>query len=493
MRQFYHDPDGFRLPIKIDNASNGEFEPLPLPKRCAVGNQTALEEADAAARRLGQSRRSFLVGACGAASTLLSLNAVNAAAGNTGGFFEIDPEARYDQALAQASLEGDEFIFDVHGHFINPTGAWRDQVPAGAQPFAGFPKVQQCRTSDMEGLDYLECLSGDQFVKDVFVDSDTDMMVLTFVPSRPDAEPLTIEEAEVTKRLLNNNGTSTRLLVHGRVNPNQDGDLDAMDELAERWKVSAWKTYTQWGPTGVGFWLDDEGTGRPFLEKARALGIKNIAVHKGIPFGPRSYEHSRCDDIGRVAKAYPDLNFLVYHSGFVPGQPEVAFAEGAGKDGIDALVQSLLDHGIGPNENVYADLGSTWRMMMQDPDSAAHGMGKLLRYVGEDRVVWGTDSIWYGSPQDQIQAFRAFQISEALRERHGYPEITPELRRRVFGLNGARPYSIDVGAVQAAHARDPLGTKRLARAQEGDPHFLTFGPKSRREFLAFRRAEGVKG
>lgn len=490
MRQYHHDPDGFRLPIKIDNASNGEFAPLPLPERCRLGNEQALRDADEAARKLGQDRRSFLVGTCGAASTLLSLNAVNAAAGNTGGFFDISEEARYEPASAQAAVGGDEFIFDVHGHFINPKGAWRDAVPEGARPFFGMPKVQSCATPEMEGLDYLECLSGEQFVKDVFVDSDTDMMVLTFVPSPADAEPLKIEEAEVTKRLLNQEGTETRLLVHGRVNPNQEGDLEAMDELAERWNVAAWKTYTQWGPEGVGFWLDDEDTGIPFLEKARSLGIKNIAVHKGIPFGQRSYEHSKSDDIGRVARRYPDLNFLVYHSGFVPGKPEAAFEEGAGKDGVDALVQSLLDNDVGPNQNVYADLGSTWRMWMQDPDSAAHGMGKLLKYVGEDRVVWGTDSIWYGSPQDQIQAFRTFQISEELRERFGYPEMTAALRAKVFGLNAVKPYGIDVAAMAAAHASDSLSaTKHVAR-QASDPHFLTFGPKSRREFLAFRRAEG---
>ncbi len=490
MRKFNHDPDGIRLPIKIDNASNGEFEPLPLPGRCALGNRVALEEADNAAKKLGEGRRSFLVGACGAASTLLSLNAVNAAAGKTGSYFDLPAESRFETAAAEATLSGDEFVFDVHGHFINPHGAWRDTVPEGARPFFGMPKVQSCKTAEMEGLDYLECLSGEQFVKDVFVDSDTDMMVLTFVPSPADAEPLKIEEAEVTKNLLNKEGSNTRLLVHGRVNPNQAGDLDAMDELAEKWKVSAWKTYTQWGPDGKGFWLDDEDTGIPFLEKARALGIKNVAVHKGIPFGQRSYEHSRCDDIGRVAKAYPDLNFLVYHSGFVPGKAEAAFQNGAGKDGIDALVQSLLDNEIAPNQNVYADLGSTWRMLMQDPDSAAHAMGKLLRYVGEDRVVWGTDSIWYGSPQDQILAFRAFQITEELRDRHGYPEITPELRSKVFGLNAARPYGIDVPSVRRAQRDDTLSVAKFASAEAHDPHFLTFGPKNRREFLAFRRADG---
>ena len=36
----------------------------------------------------------------------------------------------------------------------------------------------------------LDCLAADEFIKDVFRDSDTDMMVLSFVPSAPDSEPL---------------------------------------------------------------------------------------------------------------------------------------------------------------------------------------------------------------------------------------------------------------------------------------------------------------
>ena len=43
-------------------------------------------------------------------------------------------------------------------------------------------------------------------------------------------------------------------------------------------------------------------------------------------------------------------------------------------------------------------------------------LGKLLTRVGEDRVLWGTDAIWYGSPQPQIMAFRAFEISPEFQE-----------------------------------------------------------------------------
>jgi hypothetical protein len=91
-------------------------------------------------------------------------------------------------------------------------------------------------------------------------------MVLSFVPSTREAEPLTIEEAFVTARIVEKLEGTHRLLIHGRVNPNQKGDLEGMDELAARYPIAAWKTYTQWGPDGKGFWLDDD-VSIAFIEK----------------------------------------------------------------------------------------------------------------------------------------------------------------------------------------------------------------------------------
>lgn len=86
---------------------------------------------------------------------------------------------------------------------------------------------------------------------------------------------------------------------------------------------------------------------------------------------------------------------------------------------------------------MWADLGTTWRETLTHPDEAAHVVGKLLRYVGEDRLLWGTDGVWYGSPQPQIMAFRAFHISSEYQERFGYPALTDAVKRKVFGLNAA--------------------------------------------------------
>lgn len=487
MREHDHDPAGSRLPIKLDSTSNGEFEPIPLAPVHEHANRLAHEAADQAARRLGLDRRSFLVSSCGAASTLLAFNAAFSAEGRRGGYFELPEEARFEPEAASAALEGEEFIFDVQGHFVNPRGDWLARLPQDARPLAGLAALRGVETD--AAREYLELFNSEQFIQDVFLDSDTDLMVLSFVPSRADSEPLTIEEAAETAALVERMEGTHRLLLHGRVNPNQDGDLASMDELAERWGVAAWKTYTQWGPDGRGFWLDDEDTGIPFLEKARALGVDLIAIHKGLPFGRDSYEHSTCADIGRVARRYPDLKFLVYHSGYVPDAAEGPY-DPAREDGIDSLVTSLLENDIAPNSNVYAELGSTWRFLMRDPDSAAHSLGKLFRHVGEDNVLWGTDSIWYGSPQDQIQAFRSFQIDEALCEAHGYPRLDAGLRAKVFGLNALKPYGRFVTDLLPQFGVDRIAGERTAYRQAPNPHFRTYGPKTRREFLNLLRWNG---
>jgi hypothetical protein len=483
------DPDGSRLPIKLDSTSNGEFEPIPLSAINLAAKRLAQECAAANARRVGLSRRRFLLSSCGVASTLLAFNRAYAAAGQTGGWFDLEAEAAFDPQLASAGVEGDEFIFDVQGHFVDPNGAWLRGLPSGARPFSWAPKAGCTLGNDPGERSYLQCLGPDEFVKDVFLDSDTDMMVLSFVPSRRDAEPLTIAAADATRRIVERMEGTHRLLLHGRVNPNQPGDVEAMDELKERWGVRAWKTYTQWGPDGNGFFLSDDA-GTRFIEKARALGVKVICVHKGIPFGRQSYEHSQCGDIGVVAKRFPDVSFLIYHSGFVPGNPEHAYDHGARRDGVDTLIRSLVENDVAPDSNVYAELGSTWRFVMREPTSAAHTLGKLFKYVGTDNVLWGTDSIWYGSPQDQIQAFRAFQIAPELRAAHGYPEITPALRAKVFGLNATRPYGISAAEVRKFARRDRVARERLAYRERPDPHYLTYGPKTRREFLNLLRWNG---
>ena len=195
------DPDGQRLPVKLDTTSNGEFAPIPLNDSLHHANHLAREWAGELARKLGRSRRAFLTSLCGTASTLLAFNAAHARAGRHGGFFEIANDAKQDAQLAASELGKREFIFDVQGHFVNPAGAWTKRLPPGAKPLQ-MPKTQ-CDLGKQPGeRSYLNCIGPDEFIKDVFLDSDTDLMVLSFVPSTREDEPLTIEEATATRDIV---------------------------------------------------------------------------------------------------------------------------------------------------------------------------------------------------------------------------------------------------------------------------------------------------
>ncbi|MCU0759212.1 MAG: amidohydrolase [Steroidobacteraceae bacterium] len=488
-RIFAHDPDGLRLPIKVDSTSNGEFLPPSLTPAEEEANRRALEQADAHARRTGRARREFLVSACGAATTLLAFNEVAAAAGKRGSSYVLPGEARFEEPAARAALDGDEFIFDVQGHHVGTVESWREGTPlwpARKALASGFPPHAACgyRGADPE-LGHIECLDADAFVKEVFLDSDTDVAVLSFGPAPGNTMMPQYSEGAMTVRLVEALGTTQRLMVHGRCMPTFPEDLEAMDEAAARWPIAAWKTYTQQGPGDTGYFLDDP-LGQRFIDKVRKLGNKRIAVHKGLPFlqykDNLKYASSR--DVGPAARANPDVIFMIYHSGYDMRVPEGPYARGSGS-GVDDLITSLLDAGLEPgtNHNVYAELGSTWRYLMRDADQAAHVIGKLLKYVGPDRVLWGTDSIWYGSPQDQIMAFRAFQISDEFQQKHGYPKITPRIRAQVFGLNGAAAYGLAPAEVRRTTARDPVGRARDTYRDEPDPSFLTYGPRNRREFF----------
>lgn len=462
--------DQTALPIKIDTTSNGEYLPLSISRSNESGNALAQETISKNARKLSVTRRDFLRSSAAVATTLSAFNEVNAVVGTHGGCFEVSADASFDDAVARHELGGTEFIFDVQGHYVVP-------------PSLATTLKPPCReeVGDMT-RDYMRCMGADSFIKDVFLDSDTNMMVLSFVPSVRDAEPLTIAEADATREIVERMGIGKRLLLHGRVNPNQAGDLDAMDELAQSWDISAWKCYTQWGPDGRGFYLTDPDIGIPFIKKARKLGIRNICIHKGIPFGRRSYEHSLCSDIGVVAKQFPDINFLVYHSGYVPGQKEGPYNAARG-EGVDELIRSVLDNGLGPGCNVYAELGTTWRLLMRDPDEAAHCVGKLVKYLGEDNVLYGSDSVWYGSPQDQIQAFRTFKISAEFQERFGYAALSDAVRAKIFGLNAARIYNISTNDILRSVRNDAIAIAQENYRNNPTPHFRTYGPRTRREFF----------
>jgi predicted TIM-barrel fold metal-dependent hydrolase len=161
-------------------------------------------------------------------------------------------------------------------------------------------------------------------------------------------------------------------------------------------------------------------------------------------------ERSNPRDIPKAAMDFPDLNFLVYHAGF-QGLRE---AEPAVRDNFktSSYVPWISDLCEARRKNpkmtnVYMDLGTTFGMMViTHPLLCAHTLGMMIQAFGEDHVLWGTDSIWWGSPQWQIEAFRRFQIPEDLQKRFGYKPLTKKVKEKIFGLNAAKVHGVDVKA-----------------------------------------------
>jgi predicted TIM-barrel fold metal-dependent hydrolase len=219
----------------------------------------------------------------------------------------------------------------------------------------------------------------------------------------------------------------------------------------EKIKVDAWKGYT-----GVarakgkyGWRLDDEGTAYPALQLARKQGVKNICVHKGLPF-PGDPALWSPMDVPRAAKDFPELNFLIYHSGFRGLQESLPAAADGFKSNAHVPWVSDLCAWKKKNpqvNNVYMEMGSTFALMVSaSPMLAAHVLGMIIDAFGDDHLLWGTDSVWWGSPQWQIEAFRRLEMPVELTQRFGWKPLTAEVKRKVFGLNAAHVYSVDPAA-----------------------------------------------
>lgn len=440
-----------QLPVKLGPVSNGEFVPLPHTTTVDEAIRRTYELADENARRLGISRRRFLTGASGAAATFFMLAACSKEEANSrgeqpGGTYDVSEEATIDTDAALEELGGGEFIFDVQTHYVNqdlaqPGGEWTSQFPQAACP------------AGVEDGDPRTCFTVDAYFREVFVRSDTTMAILSALPAQALAGLQSddmVHAIDVASRV----GCDGRVLMHGGAYPHQgvfDAALMAMTEARDRYDLAGWKIYTM-TPTDAHFYFDDHDPSRPqigqrFIDHVREIGPPIICTHKGISsIVGSSPELADPSDIGPAAARNPDISFVVYHSGYEPGAGGVGPYDPDDPDpqGVDRLIRSCEDAGLEASANVYAELGGTWWFVMRNPTEAAHVLGKLLKHIGPDRVVWGTDSIWFGTPQDQIQALRTFQISPELQERHGYPELTDEVKADIFGLTSARLYGIEV-------------------------------------------------
>ena len=431
-------------PLDLGPRSSDEYDPIPPSPVVVEAARRAREAMGQLVRSGAVSRRELFMSAAASAAVLSALSACSneerAASGTSapGGSFDVagtetsgigtSTSTTIDPAAASSVLDRADFVMDVQLHFLDPArnfGNFGQNFPQAACG-AADPKL---------------CFSQDTFLDLIFGQSETRVGVLSGLPFAGRDSPLAIDVMQHASESLAAQGSDRRLLLQAPAFPATgplQAALDGMAADAATYPVAAWKTYTH-APTD--YRLDDD-RGDALLSQAVALGIPIVAVHKGIAGEARAASPA---DVGPAAAAHPDATIVVYHSGWEPNAPEGPYLPEIPADqqrGVDRLLTSLQGAGIGPNSNVYAELGSTWFNLTRNLDAAAHVLGKLLLHLGPERILWGTDSIWYGTPQGQIDAFRAFTISEEFQEQFGYPALTDESKALILGGNAARLYNV---------------------------------------------------
>lgn len=505
------DPDTpIRLPGWLGPTSNGEY----LPRAATTTDRARLSllrrVSDQIAPRLGMTRRTFLESAQGTAAALLVTNFLAGcsdppngdpgpadaadlltdanladATSSADAAYQVDTSTVCDPQKARKLLNGDEFVLDVQTHFVDiaTEAPWIAANPQlkGLLNYFGAGR-SGCTSKDFR------CFSQEAWLREVFVESDTSFAVLSAVPSPLDKAPLSNASIAKQRDIVSLLAGSERLATHALVLPDLgEAGLDAMDKADADLKPAGWKVYTPWTPAGGGWFLDDPKIGTPFLERVRKTSTRMVCCHKGFALPGFSAKHADPRDIGPAAKLFDDITFVVYHSGFSSGGTEGPYAATGTPTGVDRLIRSLKTSGIQPNSNVYAELGGTWQNLITRPTEAAHVIGKLLLHVGAKRVVWGTDSIWFGSPQSQLQAFRAFKIPAELQAKHGYPELTDKVKADILGRNAAPLYGVDPDADRCSLRADWLDQlKKTAAVTPRLPPVI--GPSTRREFMLHWRS-----
>ena len=407
-----------------------------------------------AAPRVGANARTYGESRRGTAAGLL---AVNEAAGER--YFDLPAEAALDDEAAVAAFSSGVPVIDVQTHWI------ADRPTLKEFQNTVFQTYRRLKPEWWSGLDDMTAYSIAEYLRCVFVEAETALAVISCAPGNAQGE-MFLRNAEMAamRELFDRTAGTGRLLNHTVVRPTI-GEIDRMEEWRDTYRPVGWKVYTL-GMMNESYerydedttWrLDDEEFGMPFLEEARRVGVPLVCAHKGVS---GMVDAGSPSDVGPAARAFPDIDFVVYHSGYEPGMSEGAFTPETANLGVNRMVEMVLQSGLGPGSNVYAELGTTWFCLISRPEDAAHTLGKLLLHLGEDNIIWGTDSIWYGPNQPALDAFWAFQIPDSMCEEFGYPKLTPEAKRKIISGNAARVYGVDLDALRTAAESDDLSWTR---------------------------------
>jgi predicted TIM-barrel fold metal-dependent hydrolase len=442
--------EAFAGPIPTQIVSSDEYFPAPQSETQRRVEALTKELGDTLGRRQGLSRRQFFRTASGMAAAFLAMNEVY------GPLFEVSraEAADKDMAAERAKALAGQFIMDTHTHFLRDdtriTGFIRQREAVGK---AGWNPALAGKPQTIEDLKF------DNYFKEIFLDSDTKVALISSAPSEiPQDWFLTNDMIADARAKVNAKLGARRMLSHAIFTPGYPGWLDEVDRAISTLKPDSFKGYTIGDNTNkdksVHPWrMDDEKLVYPFYERAQKAGLVNICVHKGLfpPSLDEKFPNLRpyCDvrDVGKAAKDWPGLNFLIYHGGYrFPGggTPADAYAqfEKTGRvEWVTDLAEIPAKYGV---SNVYADLGQLFaQTTVAQPRLIAALMGTLVRGLGASNVIWGTDAVWTGAPQWQIEGLRRLEIPEDMRKQYGYAPLGAAdgpLKTAIFGENVARLY-----------------------------------------------------
>jgi len=436
-----------RLPVPSMIVSNGEF--TPPGQSLHLRRYEALMAERAGKADAGAGRASWLASPIGMANAFAALNEVfephfDVGAGETEDANEAE-EVR--KALA------DQFVFDDQVHFLRD-----DADPQAFEPLTGLIEL----SAEILGLPHagsfeIEQIKFAHFIKAIYLDSDTKVALLSGAPSEG-VPMLTNDQMAAARTAVNSVVGERRLLTHAVLGPGQDGWLDEVDRVHEELKPDGWKGYTvgePFSPTHKRYRLDDEALMYPAYERMVKAGVRNVCIHKGLlpadadEVMPGAEPFAKVDDVGRAARDWPQLNFVIYHAGYrtIP-QPTIAelerFEETGRIDWVSDCAAIPEEWGV---DNVYADIGASFAFtVLTHPRLAAAMIGMLVKGLGADKVLWGTDSVWYGSPQWQVEALRRLRMPDDLMERFGFEALggaDSPLKRAILGQNAAPLYGVD--------------------------------------------------
>jgi hypothetical protein len=475
---------GVDSPIPTQAVSNEEFVPRPQTPEQRRWERLIGELSEQKSKKLGMERRGFMRSSMGLATAFLASNMVY------GENWDVCEEETVDAAATEEKFpKGEYFIVDVQTHFTDGIAI-------------GFRKAEFVRNMGFVLEDNPEAYSFTNYVKEIFFDSETSIGVISGVPGRETNKNLAGKVLEgrdrrggilpswlmsQRKKELNELAGGTRAFCQGNCAPNHywdrkanAPDFPALFEQMERevntYGIDSWKWYchTDPGRSGNGFRMDDEEMAYPFYEKSKELGLKVFSVHKGFAAQSRTLGHfAHPGDLEKAAKDHPDLTFICYHSALKhgPGEPQFK-ADGfydttTGDFAWHADLMKIKERNPEMN-NVYAEIGSSFGLLaIAHPEMCQHLIGKNVQHFGSDHVVWGTDCLWWGSPQWVIDAMKRFQISDELCDKFGYKKLTKEDKANIFGLNAAKIYGFDVNQQMKALPGDTLTRLKTAYLENG--------------------------